>query len=122
MKRFNRTERVADEIQKSLANQLQQSLQDEKLPLITITGVHVSRDLSYAKVYVTVLTDEDSVIKETILFLNQSAKKIRSHLAKDLRLRIVPELKFFYDAATAHGFRITSLINLTERKSNSEKK
>src|SRR5579872_1949324 len=106
-RRFDRTERVADLIQKTLATLLIQDVTDQRFSLVTITGVTVSRDLSYAKVYVSVLSDDATQIKEVIQALNRSAKNLRYSMTKEIKLRISPELKFVFDDSTAHGFHIS---------------
>lgn len=108
---FDRTQRVADLLQKALAQLLLHEMTDDRFRLVTVTGVSVSRDLSYAKIYVSVLMDEAEKIKQTIVALNRSAKSLRYNLAKEVELRIVPELKFVYDESTAHGFKISTLID-----------
>jgi ribosome-binding factor A len=115
---FNRPERVADSIQRSLAGILLQNMADERFRLVTITGVVVSRDLSYAKVYVSVLLEEKEKekIKPIIQALNHAANKMRRYLARDVDLRIVPELKFIYDESTTHGLAISSLIDAAMKK------
>ena len=116
MKRpFDRTQRVADLIQKTLAQLLQFAAEDFKL--VTVTGVEMSRDLSYAKVFVTVLADDENEIKKTLKLLNQSAKSLRYQLAQSVKLRIAPELKFVFDDSTARGFRISTLIDSALKKS-----
>jgi ribosome-binding factor A len=114
---YDRTQRVADLIQKSLAQILLQDMSDDRFRLVTITSVNVSRDLSYAKVFVSVLMDEEEKIKQTIMSLNRSAKALRYSLASAVKLRIAPELKFVYDESTAHGFRISMLIDEAVKKS-----
>ncbi len=110
-RRFDRTARVGDLIQKAIASILLQDMSDDRFRLVTITSVTVSRDLSYAKVYVSVLLDEEDKIKDIILALNRAAKGLRFLLAKEVDLRIMPELKFVFDDATAHGFHISNLID-----------
>lgn len=118
MKRgYHRSDRVADLIQKSLAQIILQEMPDERFRFVTITSVAVSPDLSYAKVYVTLLMDEPEKIKEAIDALNRSAKAFRYSLAQAVKLRIAPELKFVYDESTMKGFRISSLINSAMKKS-----
>ena len=107
---FERAHRVADLIQKTLAPLLLQEMRDEQFHLVTITHVVVTRDLSYAKVFISLLTDEADEIKTTISALNGAAKTFRYQLAKAIKLRIVPELKFVYDDTAARGFRISTLI------------
>ncbi len=116
MKRgFDRTQRVADLIQRTLAQMLLSDMSDERFRLVTITSVTVTRDLSYAKVYVSVLTEEDKV-KPVIEALNRAAKSLRYRLAHEVDMRVVPELKFVYDNSTAHGFKISSLIDSAIKK------
>lgn len=117
MKRsYDRTERVADLIQKTLASMLLQGVHGEHFGFVTITSVQVSRDLSYAKVYISVLTETDEKIKETINALNRAAKSLRYELAQSVKLRIIPKLKFVYDESTARGFRISNLIDAAIKK------
>ncbi|HTM64674.1 MAG TPA: 30S ribosome-binding factor RbfA [Gammaproteobacteria bacterium] len=113
---FDRTRRVADLVQKALAKMLLQDMGDDRFRLVTITGVTMSKDMSYAKVHVSMLFDEPAKIKEIIKDLNDSAKMLRYNLAREVKLRIVPELKFAYDESTAHGFRISDLIDAGIKK------
>jgi ribosome-binding factor A len=108
---------VGDLIQKTLAQMLLQDMSDTRFRLVTVTGVVVSRDLSYAKVYVSVLSDEDEKIKEILVALNEATKSLRYHLAHTVDLRVVPELKFVYDDSTARGFKISTLIDSAVKKS-----
>lgn len=114
-KRFDRGARVADLIQKALAPILQQEMRQTS-GLVTITGVTLSRDLSYAKVFVSVLSDDMSVVQDAIQQLNREAKSFRFSLAKEVKLRVIPELRFAFDESTAHGFHITNLINKATKK------
>ena len=113
---FDRTQRVADLLQKSLAQIVHEDMTDDRFRLVTITSVAVSRDLSYAKVFVTVLEDDMEKIKQTIIALNRAAKSLRYNLAREVQLRIVPELKFVFDESTAQGFRISMLIDSAVKK------
>lgn len=108
---FERKDRVADLIQKSLATLLQRGIQGENLGFVTITRVSVSRDLSYAKIYTSVLSDAEENIKRSINILNKAVPALRYELAKMVKLRIVPDFKFIYDESTAHSFKISTLIN-----------
>lgn len=118
MKRgYDRTQRVADLIQKTLAQMLLQEMSDERFRFVTITSVTVTRDLSYAKIYVGVLSEDQEVVKQTVNGLNRAAKSLRYSLAKAVDLRIAPELKFVYDESAAHGFKINQLIDAAVKKS-----
>src|SRR5437660_534384 len=118
MKRgFDRRARIADVIQKSLGIIISQEIPDERFKFVSITDVTISRDLSYAKVFVSMLKDDENEIKEILHALNAQAKSIRYSLAQAIDLRIVPELKFLYDESSAHGFYISNLIDSAIKKS-----
>jgi ribosome-binding factor A len=117
MKRgYDRTRRVADLVQRALAQLLLTDPEDERFRMVTITDVSISRDLSYAKIHVSMLFDDPAKIKDTLASLNRSAKSLRFRLAKEVDLRIVPEIKFYYDESTAHGFRVSDLIDAAIKK------
>lgn len=108
-KGYNRTQRLADLIQTALAEILWKDEKMRTLGMITVTGVEVAHDLSFAKVFVSVLEDEKAV--EIIATLNEETKSIRYLLANEVELRVTPELKFLYDDSIVRGTRISSLIN-----------
>jgi ribosome-binding factor A len=117
MKRaYHRSDRVADLLQKTLAHLLLRKMGDERFRFVTITSVQLSRDLSFAKIYVTVLNEDDTHIKEILRALNDAAKYLRHQIAQTVKLRIAPELKFIYDESTANGFRISALIDAAIKK------
>lgn len=118
---FDRAQRVGDLIQKTLAQMLLQDMSDSRFRLVTVMGVTVSKDMSYAKVYVSVLNEDQEKIKQTVDALNRAAKALRYHLAREVELRIVPELRFVYDESTARGFHISGLIDSAMKKSDSDK-
>src|SRR5258708_362753 len=104
---YSRLERIADLIQKTLAEILLQEAGDQRFRLISVTGVVVARDLAYAKVFVSLLEEDPEKLKKTIQALNGASKFLRFRLANEVKLRVVPELKFIYDESSAHGFRIS---------------
>lgn len=108
-KSFKREQRINDLVQVALAEILQREAKDLRFGMVTVTGVNVSHDLAYAKIFVSVLEDEKA--SETLVALNNAAKYLRSSLASAVKLRATPELKFIYDDSTVRGSRISSLIN-----------
>jgi ribosome-binding factor A len=116
---FNRARRINDLIQTTLAEIIQREAKDLRFGMTTITGVSVAHDLSFAKIFVSVLEEDKAA--ETVLALNNAAKYLRYSLANAVELRVTPELKFIYDDSTVRGNRISSLINnaLKDNKSNS---
>ncbi len=113
---YSRSRRVAQQIQKELAQIVMREVKAGEFGMITINEVDLSRDLSYAKVYFTQLHDDAELIKKAIALLNEQAPLIRSMMGSAMRLRIVPELKFFYDKSLSEGIRMTNLVNQAVRK------
>ncbi|NQZ86047.1 MAG: 30S ribosome-binding factor RbfA [Colwellia sp.] len=108
---FARTDRVGQEIQKEIATILMREVKDPRLAMTTVSAVELTRDLAYAKIFVTFFTNEASEIKSSIEVLNDAAGFIRSLLAKKLRARIMPHLRFVYDSSMSEGVRMSSLVD-----------
>ena len=113
---FSRTQRVSQEIQKEIAIILQREIKDPRVGMVTVSGVDLSRDMAYATVFVTFLNfmDEDQnseQVKTGIKVLNDISGYIRSLLGKEMRLRIIPELKFEYDSSLVEGMRMSNLVS-----------
>ncbi|MCE8022297.1 30S ribosome-binding factor RbfA [Halomonas sp. MCCC 1A11036] len=112
MREFKRTDRVGDQLQKELAVLIQREVKDPRLGMVTVSGVTVSRDLGYADVYVTLLgEDSPERIKENLQVLRQASGFLRSQIARRIKLRHVPELRFHYDESVVRGQRLSSLID-----------
>lgn len=109
-KDYSRSERVADQIQRELAQLIQQEIQDPRVHLVTVSAVRVSKDLSQATVFVSSL-DKGHEIKEQIEALNHAAGFLRHGLAQRMRLRVVPNIRFRYDESIERGVRLTHLID-----------
>lgn len=116
-KEFGRPQRVAQELQKEIAIILQREIKDPRLGMmVTVSGVEVSRDLAYAKVFVTFLNDKDEeAVKNGLKALKEASGYIRTLLGKAMRLRIVPELTFFYDNSLIEGMRMSNLVSSVVR-------
>lgn len=113
-KEFSRTQRVADQVQKDLARLIQRDLKDPRLGMITVSYVKISKDLGYADIYVTVMPfgeqDEVEAIKDSLKVLNNAAGHLRHELARGIKLRIMPELRFHFDSTIERGRHLHSLI------------
>ena len=96
---------------------LMEEVRDEDLKFVTITGCDITNDLSYAKVYFTVL-DKDK--KEKVLEdINNAASFIRGKLSERIELRHTPDLKFIYDDSIEYGEKIEKIIDkLHKEKQN----
>lgn len=109
---FKRSDRVAQELQKEIAVILQREVKGPRIGMVTVSDVEVSRDLAYAKIFVTFLFDNDqSVIEQGMKGLEKASPYIRSLVGKAMRLRIVPELRFIYDQSLVEGMRMSNLVS-----------
>ncbi|WP_148252543.1 30S ribosome-binding factor RbfA [Aidingimonas lacisalsi] len=112
MREFKRTDRVADQLQKELAVLIQREIKDPRLGMVTISGVTVSRDLGYADIYITLLGENDLArIEENLGVLARARGFLRSQIARRIKLRHVPELRFHYDESIVRGEKLSSLID-----------
>jgi len=106
----SRTLRVADQIQREIADLLQHEIKDPRAKNITITAVEVTRDYSHAKVFYSILGGPEEI------FLAQNGLEnakgfLRSQLSSRMQLRITPELNFVYDESVERGVRLSKLID-----------
>ena len=102
-KDYSRALRIADQIQRDLADLIRNELKDKRVGMITLTGVEVSQDYGHAKVYYTTLgSAEENFLTEK--GLKHAAVFLRSQLSQRLRLRVVPLLHFIYDSHKLRRF------------------
>ncbi|HEX3060155.1 MAG TPA: 30S ribosome-binding factor RbfA [Usitatibacter sp.] len=106
----SRRARIADQIQRELAEAIRLELRDPRVGLITLTGVELSGDQSHAKVFFTVLGAE-SAARDAAEGLQRAAGFLRSQLAHRLTTRKVPELHFEFDESVERGVRLSRLID-----------
>lgn len=118
---FNRVDRVAHQLQKELALILQREIRDDRIGMVTISEVKVSRDLAYAKVYVTFLCLENQDSQTSLKALKEHEAQIRMSLGQKIRLRLTPEINFIYDDTLVEGIRISNLINEIVREDDKKK-
>lgn len=116
-KEYNRTARIADVMQRELAQMIQKELRDARVGMVTISDVEVTKDLSYSNVYVTIYPASQQ--EESIKILNSAAGFLRSLLAKRMMLRTVPKLVFHYDDTLDKSDRINKLLNEVLKKDES---
>jgi len=105
-----RQARIADQIQRELAELVRLEVRDPRVGMVTITAVELSRDQSHAKVYFTVL-GAASDAQQAREGLQRAAGFLRSQLAHRLTTRTVPELAFEYDESVERGVRLSRLID-----------
>ncbi len=103
--------RVADQIQRDLAEIISFELKDPRVGMITITEVQVTPDYAHAKVFFTMLSENKDAIQNTVAGLSKAAGFIRGHLGRRLTIHTIPELHFVHDASTARGMELSRLID-----------
>jgi ribosome-binding factor A len=119
MKPYPRSERVGIKIQALLSELIQKKLQDPRVELATISSVQVTSDLRIAYVYFSVFGGEER-IKEAAEGFRSSHGFIKRHVASELGLRYMPELKFLHDKSFDQGTRIDQLLRSVSKESDPE--
>ena len=119
---FALTDRVSQEIQKEIAMIIQREVKDPRLGMVTVSAVEITRDLAYAKIFVTFFTLEGQNVDESLSILNEASGFIRTLLAKRIKARIMPELRFIYDSSMVEGVRMGTLVDkaIAEDRKNHE--
>jgi ribosome-binding factor A len=115
---FYRSQRVGEQILRVLSDLIRRELKDPRVAGVSFTAVDVSRDLSHATAFFSML-DPDAESDAAERALTAARGLIRSQLGKEMRIRRVPELHFAHDDSIAEGARLTRLIDdavATERK------
>lgn len=110
-----RMRRVNEAIREVLSQALAEGLKDPRIGFVTVTSVDTSPDLRAARVYVSVLGDEE-VRQETLDGLECSHGYLQSLIARQLGLKHTPQLKFCYDDSIDKGFRIDELLRKHEQE------
>ena len=106
----NRSFRVADQIQRDVA-ELIRDLKDPRVGMVNINDVDVARDLSIAKIYITVVGADAEECQQAVDVLNNAAGFLRSLISKEMTMRSTPRLQFFYDVTAHQGQALSSLID-----------
>lgn len=104
----SRPQRVGDEIQKELARLVQFEVKDPRLGMVTITGVEVAKDFSYADVWYTVLKGERAKSQKA---LESASGFLRTQIGRAIKLRVTPHLRFRFDEAPERGVAMSTLID-----------
>ncbi|UUA72165.1 30S ribosome-binding factor RbfA [Cellvibrio sp. QJXJ] len=108
---FTRSDRVSDAIQRILAQVIHSEIRDPRIGMVNINEVTVTRDMAYAKVYVTFVgvdDEKDSITAASIL--NKASGFLRTFIARELSMRTVPKLQFIYDKTSVKGQALSTLI------------
>lgn len=108
-KDYPRSDRISSQIQRDLARLVQNELKDPRLSAPSILDVEVSKDLSHAKVYFSVLNGEDA--PDCLLALKSASGFLQREIGKTLKARITPRLSFVYDDTDIRGRQMSDLID-----------
>jgi ribosome-binding factor A len=114
---FKRADRVSDQMKREIADILMRKIKDPRIGFVTVTDVEVANDLKNAKVFFSVYGGDKA---ETLKGLKSATAFIRLELGKRMRMRVVPELLFRFDATVERGAHIMELLH--EIEENKDKK
>jgi ribosome-binding factor A len=118
---MSRKEKVQDAIQKEVSNIVSNELKDPRLGFVTITGVEISPDLRYAKIFYSVLGKEEDR-KKSHEALNSALKFIRKLVAERIQLRFAPEIAFKEDKSSEYCSRIQEVLDEIKQMDDAKKK
>ena len=114
---FSRPQRVAEQLQRELALLIQREVKDPRLGMVTVAAADVSKDLSYATIWVTFMgKDTEEEISEALAVLEDVSGYLRSMLGKRIHMRHTPALRFKYAEAQARGRAMSSLIKEARKR------
>jgi len=105
---YKRSQRVGDLIREEVADIIMYRLKDPRIGFVTVTGVDLSPDMKNARVYVSILKEEDREL--TLEILNSSKSFMRSLLSKRLRMKFIPTVEFRFDTSIEYGYKIDKLL------------
>ncbi|MGD9083303.1 MAG: 30S ribosome-binding factor RbfA [Desulfobacterales bacterium] len=109
MKPFARSDRVSGQIQKILSEILLKKVKDPRLENTSITDVKMSRDLRIARIYF-VISGNKKNIDEALEGFKSAIGYVKRSVARQLGLRYMPDLKFFYDESFDYGSHINNVL------------
>jgi ribosome-binding factor A len=118
MARSYRKERLNERIRELIGELVQNRIKDPRIGLVTITAVSIAPDYASAKVYFTVMGDEEARA-ETRKGLESAGSYMRKAVGRELKLRQTPELRFLYDETLDRAMRIDEVIERTRRQEGS---
>ncbi len=109
----HRVSRLAENLKAEISRMIREELKDPRIGFVTVTAVEVAEDLGHAKVFVSVLGDEEQR-RKTLDGLNSAVGFVRREIGQRIRLRFVPEIVFKYDPSIEHGAQIAKLLKGVE--------
>ena len=146
MRKFKRSQRVADQIKREISALVDSATSDGPFGMVSVTDVTLTDDLRYAKIYISCLQlprgdehnlprgdrgedgaggergdsdDRDDRLSDVAGYLNDRRKKLRAELAGRINIKFVPEIRFVYDPSIERGMRIEAILNELAAKRDS---
>jgi ribosome-binding factor A len=114
-----RSNRVGEQMKKELSDIIGRKIKDPRIGFVTVTDVQVSGDLQQAKVYISVLGDEEQR-ENTLKGLAKAKGFIRTEVGQRIRLRKTPEIIFEWDESMEYGNRINSILHQLSHDSDAK--
>lgn len=109
--------RINEEVKKEISNLICNDIKDPRLTaMISVTAVKVTKDLRYAKVYVSIFTNTEEEKNENLEALRNAAGFVRKEIGHRINLRYTPQIIFELDDSIDYGMHIDSLIERTRGK------
>ena len=110
MNRYKRSDRVSKLIHREISSIIENELWDNKIGMVTVTGVELTRDLKTSRVYVSVLGN-DKDVETSIKTLNKASNFIRGRIGEEIVLKNVPTIQFYYDSSIVDGMYMDKLLD-----------
>lgn len=108
---INRTARISEEVRKILSDIIRNNIKDPRVPMLTtVTKVEVTKDLRYAKAYISVYGEKEEKVK-CIEGLRSAAGYIRREVGSKIKVRYTPEILFEIDESLEHGLHINKILS-----------
>ncbi|NLM21458.1 MAG: 30S ribosome-binding factor RbfA [Peptococcaceae bacterium] len=115
----HRAFRLAESIKQEVSRIIREDIKDPRLGFVTVTDVEVSDDLRYAKIFVSIMGNQDEV-KNSMDVLARATGYVRTEIGKIVRLRHVPEITFKFDQSIEYGAHISKLLREVGAKGDPE--
>jgi ribosome-binding factor A len=112
---YKRSQRVSHLLKEEVSDIIMNRVKDPRLGFLTVTDVDVTDDLKMARIYISILKEEER--QATLDILNSAKPFIRSELGKRVRMKFIPSIEFRLDTSIQYGARIDRLLKDIEEKS-----
>lgn len=104
-----RTQRVGDLMRREIGEIIDRKLKDPRIGMVTVTGVSVTPDLRYARVYFTVLGEQEE-LQQARDGLESARTFIQGEVGRRIRIKYTPELSFHFDESLQRGIHIDNIL------------